>query len=59
MQGLLPDLDVIRKDFPILERVLADRFASARIAASGPAFVASTHDGTASAQVLAPFLGVE
>ncbi len=24
MDGLLPDLDVIRKDFPILERVLAD-----------------------------------
>ena len=23
MEGLLPDLDVIRKDFPILERTLA------------------------------------
>src|SRR6201991_5370269 len=24
MEGLLPDLDVVRKDFPILSRVLAD-----------------------------------
>ena len=24
MEGLLPDLDVVRKDFPILSRVMAD-----------------------------------
>ena len=24
MEGLLPDLDVVRKDFPILSRVLAN-----------------------------------
>jgi len=57
-------------DVPVLEAtpdtlgsvvgdVLARPEAYETLAARGPAFVAAVHDGTLSAQVLAPFLGVE
>lgn len=42
----------------VLEQALADRGRFAAIAATGPHFVGQLHDGSASAQVLAPFLGV-